>query len=137
MRKAAEEGYLIALDLAEKLVHNGISFRESHQIIGRLVKIAHKSCKPISELNKSEIKKEIKGKEVSLKLLIELIQSTTITSSLHDRTSQGSSGISEQKRMVKQRLGKINAYQTNIKNRSNDVQNSLNKLAKKVKTLTK
>ena len=137
MKKAAEDGYLIALDLAEKLVHNGISFRKSHQIIGRLVKIAHKSGKPISELNKSEIKKEIKGKEVSLELLIELIQSTTITSSLHDRTSQGSSGISEQKRMIKHRLGKINAYQTGIKNRSNDVQNSLNKLSKKVKALTK
>jgi len=137
IKKAAEDGYLIALDLAEKLVHNGISFRKSHQIIGRLVKIAHKSGKPISELNKSEIKKEIKGKEVSLELLIELIQSTTITSSLHDRTSQGSSGISEQKRMIKHRSGKINAYQTGIKNRSNDVQNSLNKLSKKVKALTK
>ena len=137
MKKAAEDGYLIALDLAEKLVHNGISFRKSHQIIGRLVKIAHKSGKPISELNKSEIKNEIKGKEVSLELLIKLIKSTTITSSLHDRTSQGSSGISEQKRMVKHRLGKINAYQTGIKKRSNDVQNSLNKLNKKVKALTK
>ena len=137
MKKAAEDGYLIALDLAEKLVHNGISFRKSHQIIGRLVKIAHKSGKPISELNKSEIKKEIKAKEVSLELLIKLIKSTTITSSLHDRTSQGSSGISEQKRMVKHRLGKINAYQTGIKNRSNDVQNSLNNLSKKVKALTK
>jgi len=137
MKKAAEDGYLIALDLAEKLVHNGISFRKSHQIIGRLVKIAHKSGKPISELNKSEIKKEIKAKEVSLELLIELIQSTTITSSLHDRTSQGSSGISEQKRMIKHRLGKINAYQTGIKNRSNDVQNSLNNLSEKVKALTK
>jgi archaellum component FlaC len=39
--------------------------------------------------------------------------------------------------MVKHRLGKINAYQTGIKNRSNDVQNSLNKLGKKVKALTK
>ena len=137
MKKAAEDGYLIALDLAEKLVHNGISFRKSHQIIGRLVKIAHKSGKPISELNKSEIKNEIKGKEVSLELLIKLIKSTTITSSLHDRTSQGSSGISEQKRMVKHRLGKINVYQTGIKKRSNDVQNSLNKMNKKVKALTK
>ena len=137
MKKAAEDGYLIALDLAEKLVHNGISFRKSHQIIGRLVKIAHKSGKPISELNKSEIKKEIKAKEVSLELLIELIQSTTIPSSLHNRASQGSSEISEQKRMIKHRLGKINAYQTGIKNRSNDVQNSLNKLGKKVKALTK
>ena len=68
---------------------------------------------------------------------MKLIKCTTITSSLHDRTSRGSSGISEQKRMVKHRLGKINAYQTGIKKRSNDVQNSLNKLNKKVKALTK
>ena len=137
MRKAAEDGHLIALDLAEKLVHHDISFRKSHQIIGRVVKLAHKSGKPISKLNESEVKKVIKGKEVSLKLLMELIQSTTITSSLHDRKSQGSSGISEQKRMIKDRMGKINAYQRGIKNRSNQVQNSLNNLNRKVKELTK
>ncbi len=137
MKKAAEDGYIIALDLAEKLVHHDISFRKSHQIIGRVVKLAHKSGKPISKLNESEVKKVIKGKEVSLKLLMELIQSTTITSSLHDRKSQGSSGISEQKRMIKDRMGKINAYQRGIKNRSNQVQNSLNNLNRKVKELTK
>ena len=137
MKKAAEDGYIIALDLAEKLVHHDIPFRKSHQIIGRLVKFAHKSGKPISKLNESEVKKVIKGKEVSLKLLMELIQSTTITSSLHDRKSQGSSGISEQKRMIKDRTGKINAYQRGIKNRSNQVQNSLNNLNRKVKELTK
>ncbi|MFP6585309.1 MAG: argininosuccinate lyase [Candidatus Nitrosopelagicus sp.] len=137
MKKAAEDGYIIAIDLAEKLVHHDIPFRKSHQIIGRLVKLAHKSGKPISKLNESEVKKMIKGKEVSLKLLMELIQSTTIISSLHDRKSQGSSGISEQKRMVKDRMGKINVYQTGIKNRSNQVQNSLNNLNRKVKQLTK
>ena len=137
MKKAAEDGYIIAIDLAEKLVQHDIPFRKSHQIIGRLVKLAHKSGKPISKLNESEVKKMIKGKEVSLKLLMELIQSTTITSSLHDRKSQGSSGISEQKRMVKDRMGKINVYQTGIKNRSNQVQNSLNNLNRKVKQLTK
>ena len=137
MKKAAEDGYIIALDLAEKLVHHDIPFRKSHQIIGRLVKFAHKSGKPVSKLNESEVKKVIKGKEVSLKLLMELIQSTTITSSLHDRKSQGSSGISEQKRMIKDRMGKINAYQRGIKNRSNQVQNSLNNLNRKVKQLTK
>ncbi len=137
MKKAAEDGYIIALDLAEKLVHHDIPFRKSHQIIGRLVKFAHKSGKPISKLNESEVKKVIKGKEVSLKLLMELIQSTTITSSLHDRKSQGSSGISEQKRMIKDRMGKINAYQTGVKNRSDQVQNSLNKLNQKVKQLTR
>jgi hypothetical protein len=88
-------------------------------------------------LSESEVKKVIKGKEVSLKLLMELIQSTTLTSSLHARKSQGSSGISEQKRMTLHRMKKIEKYQTGIKTRSLAVQNSLNKLNKKVKQLTK
>ena len=137
MRKAAEDGHLIALDLAEKLVHHNIPFRKAHQIIGRVVKLAHKSGKPISKLSESEVKKVIKSKEVSLKLLMELIQSTTLTSSLQARKSQGSSGISEQKRMTTHRMGKINMYQTGIKTRSNAVQNSLNKMNQKVKQLTK
>ena len=137
MRKAAEDGHLIALDLAEKLVHHNIPFRKAHQIIGRVVKLAHKSGKPISKLSESEVKKVIKSKEVSLKLLMELIQSTTLTSSLQARKSQGSSGISEQKRMTTHRMKKINTYQTGIKTRSNAVQNSLNKMNQKVKQLTK
>jgi len=137
MRKAAEDGHLIALDLAEKLVHHNIPFRKSHQIIGRVVKLAHKSGKPISKLSESDVKKVIKSKEVSLKLLMELIQTTTLTSSLQARKSQGSSGISEQKRMTAHRMKKINMYQTGIKTRSNAVQNSLNKMNQKVKQLTK
>jgi len=137
MRKAAEDGHLIALDLAEKLVNHDIPFRKAHQIIGRVVKLAHKSGKPISKLNESEVKKAIKSKEVSLKLLMKLIQSTTITSSLHARTSQGSSGISEQKRMTKHRMKKIEMYQIGIKKRTLAVQNSLNQLNKKVKQLTR
>jgi len=137
MRKAAEDGHLIALDLAERLVHHNIPFRKAHQIIGRIVKLAHKSGKPISKLSESEVKKVIKSKEVSLKLLMELIQSTTLTSSLHARKSQGSSGISEQKRMTAHRMNKINMYQAGVKTRSNAVQNSLNKLNQKVKQLTK
>jgi len=72
-----------------------------------------------------------------LKLIMKLIQSTTITSSLHARKSQGSSGISEQKRMTTHRMKKIKKYQTGIKIRSNAVQNSLNHLNKKVKQLTR
>jgi argininosuccinate lyase len=135
MRKAAEDGHLIALDLAEKLVHQDIPFRKAHQIIGRIVKLAHKSGKPISKLSEYEVKKVMKGKEVSLKLLMKLIKSTTLTTSLNERKSQGSSGISEQKRMTAHRMKKIEKYQTGIKTRSDVVQNSLNQLNKKVKQL--
>ena len=137
MKKAAEDGYLIALDLAEKLVQYDISFRKSHQIIGVLVKAAHKSHKSISDLTKSEVKNAIKGKKVNLELLMKLIQSTTIMSSLQERKSQGSSGISEQKRMVAHRMKKIDMYQEGVTKRSNNVQRSLDNLNKKVKTLIK
>ena len=137
MKRAAEDGHLIALDLAEKLVHNDIPFRKAHQIIGRIVKLAHISGKPISKLSESEVKKVVKNKEVSLKLLMKLIQSTTLTSSLHERKSQGSSGISEQKRMTAHRMKKIEKYQTGVKTRSDAVQYSLNQLDKKVKKLTR
>jgi len=137
MQKAAEDGYLIALDLAEKLVHHDISFRKSHQIIGILVKAAHKSRKSISALTKLEVKNVMKGEKVNLELLMKLIQSTTVMSSLNDRKSQGSSGISEQKRMVTHRMKKIDIYQKEVKKRSNNIQNSLDNLNKKVKTLIK
>ena len=68
---------------------------------------------------------------------MELIQSTTLTSSLQARKSQGSSGISEQKRMITHRMKKIGMYQTGIKTRSLAVRNSLNNLNRKVKQLTK
>ena len=88
-------------------------------------------------MNESEVKKAIKSKEVSLKLLMKLIQSTTLTSSLRDRKSQGSSGISEQKRMTAHRMKKIEMYQTGVKKRTFAVQNSLNQMHKKVKQLTR
>jgi len=72
-----------------------------------------------------------------LKLLMKLIKSTTLTTSLHERKSQGSSGISEQKRMIAHRMKKIEKYQTGVKTRSDAVQHSLNQLDKKVKQLTK
>ena len=112
-------------------------FRKAHQIIGRIVKLAHESGKPISKLSESEVKKVVKSKEVSLKLLMKLIRSTTLTSSLHERKSQGSSGISEQKRMTAHRMKKIEKYQTGVKTRSLAVENSLNNLNKKVKQLTR
>ena len=66
---------------------------------------------------------------------MELIRSTTLTSSLQARKSQGSSGITEQKRMTAHRMKKINIYQTGIKTRSLAVQNSLDKMDRKVKQL--
>ena len=137
MKKAAEGGNLIALDLAEKLVRKGIPFRITHNVIGKLVQIASISKKPLSKIKPSEIKTAVKGTNVDSKFLLKLINSTSIHSSLQDRTSQGSSGISEQKRMIVDRMKKIKAYRQGTTKRENEVQSSLETLSKKVKVLTK
>ena len=137
MKKAAESGYLIALDIAEKLVQQGVSFRTSHNIVGKLVQTALQSKKQLSKLTSSEIKKSISGIKVDTKLVSEIINSTTVNSSLRDRVSEGSSGVSEQKRMISSRVKKINAYRLGITRRDNAVSNSLSVLSKKVKEIIK
>ncbi len=137
MKKATESGYLIALDLAEKLVLNGIPFRTAHKVVGKLVQLANLSKKPISKITPSELRESIKGTSVDSKVLSNIIKSTSVNSSLRDRTSEGSSGISEQKRMIEQKMKKINAYREGTNNRDNQVKTTFEKLSKKVKEITK
>ncbi|KAG2472302.1 MAG: hypothetical protein NPMRD2_500004 [Nitrosopumilales archaeon] len=137
MKKATENGYLIALDLAEKLVQKGIPFRTAHKVIGKIVQLSNYSKKPISKITPTELRTAIKGTSINTKFLSEIIKSTTINSSLRDRISIGSSGIKEQKRMIGDRMKKINAYREGIMKRNKDVKFAAENLSKKVKELTK
>jgi argininosuccinate lyase len=135
IKKAIEGGYLVALDVAEKLVNNGIPFRTAHQIVGNLVRTAHSSKKSLEALSIDEIKRSTKG--IDSKQIKKIIDSTSISSSLESRISQGSSGTSEQKRMIQFRVGKIGAYKTGITKRDNEVKIVFSNLSLKVKNLTK
>ena len=136
MRKAAEDGYLIALDLAEKLVQQKIPFRKAHNIVGNLVQVAHVSKKHISELDIDDIN-SISQKDIKSKKLLEIIQGTTILSSLKNRKSKGSSGVSEQTRMIAQRTKKLVLYKNSIKKQNTAVKKAFDLLSKRVKTFTK
>ena len=137
MKKAAEGGYLIALDIAEKLVQDGIPFRTTHKVVGQFVQVAFQAKKPLSKLTTSEIKQSVKGTTVDPKAVAKIIQSISIFSSLKERTSEGSSGFNEQKRMIADRIKKTNAYRIGITKRDGDITNSLSNLSKKVKSLIK
>jgi len=137
MKKATDSSYLISLDVAEKLVLKEIPFRTTHKIVGSLVQQAHLSKKPLNKLTPKEIKKSIQGTKVNPSIVSNIIKSITITSSLKDRVSLGSSGYSEQKRMIEDRIIKINQYRTNTTKRENDLSNSLSSLAEKISVMTK
>ncbi|MCE2505605.1 MAG: argininosuccinate lyase [Nitrosopumilaceae archaeon] len=128
MKKVTESSNLIALDIAEKLVQEGIPFRVTHKIAGSLVQLAHLSKKPISKLTPSDIKKSVAGTKTDPKLVSKIISSTTVVSSLKERKSYGSSGYDEQKRMISDRIKKINDFRTDITHRENKINSSLEDL---------
>ena len=132
MKKVTESSNLIALDIAEKLVQEGIPFRVTHKISGTLVQLAHNSKKPISKLTLSEIKKSVSDTKVDPKIVLKIISSTTVVSSLKDRTSFGSSGYGEQKRMITDRIKKINQYRSNVLQRENKISSAIDDLLKQV-----
>jgi len=137
MKKATDSSYLVALDIAEKLVLKEIPFRTTHKIAGSLVQQAHNSKKPLSRLTPNEIKKSVQGTKVDPNIVSEIIQSTTIVSSLKNRVSFGSSGYAEQSRMIKDRIKKINDFRTKTTNRENELSNALETLNKKISILIK
>ena len=132
MKKITESSNLIALDIAEKLVQEEIPFRITHKIAGVLVQLAHQSKKSISKLTPAEIKKSVVDTRVDPKLVAKIITSTTVVSSLKDRKSYGSSGYDEQKRMISDRIQKINHYRVDLTKRENRVTSSLEDLQKQI-----
>ena len=136
MKKVTESSNLIALDIAEKLVQEGVPFRVTHKIAGVLVQLAHNSKKPISKLSAIEIKKSVEGTKVDSKVVAKIISNTSVVSSLKDRKSFGSSGYDEQKRMISDRTEKINSWRLEMSERENKIKSSLNELQKIVNDLT-
>jgi len=135
MKKVTESSNLIALDIAEKLVQEGIPFRVTHKIAGVLVQLAHDSKKPISKLTTSEIKKSIEGTKVDYQTVSKIISTTSVVSSLKDRKSFGSSGYDEQKRMISDRTQKINTWRADMSKRENKIKSSLDELKKSLDEL--
>ena len=56
MRQAAEQGYILATDLADYLVGKGEAFRTAHDIVARLVAYAVEKGKTFSQLSLDEYK---------------------------------------------------------------------------------
>ena len=106
MQRAAENSNLIALDVAEEIVTRGKApFRVAHQIAGSLVRQA--GDRPISELDIDEIRTALDDIEIDPKFVYDITTKTTVQSSLKKRISYGSSGYTEQKRMITDRRSKI------------------------------
>lgn len=56
LRKSAEEGLLVATDLADYLVGKGMTFRKAHEVVGEIVLFALDQKKEFHELTLDEMK---------------------------------------------------------------------------------
>jgi argininosuccinate lyase len=137
MKKALDSGYSISLDISEHLVKEGIPFRTAHKIVGQLVQTASNLKKSLSSLSLSEIKTSLREYEANPKKLYEVIKSMNAHSSLDQRTSHGSSGKSEQQRMILDRKKKAHAYRNGTIKRTNEIKTTFKNLTAKIKTITK
>ncbi len=137
MKKAADGSYLISLDVAERLVQNRVPFRTAHRIAGQLVQKAHLGGKQLSRLAPGEIRACVRDTGVKSKLVSEIVRSTTTSSSLRGRVSRGSSGYAEQRRMIAQRVKKIDQCRAQTAKRDDDVGAAIKRLQQRVSELVK
>lgn len=100
MERAASEGHLIALDIAEKMVMGGVPFRSAHRTAGLLVQKAVESKKEVAGLTGAEVRQAVSGTGADPDEILGMARSATIPASLEGRVSRGSSGFAEQERMI-------------------------------------
>ncbi|MBU2497765.1 MAG: argininosuccinate lyase, partial [Proteobacteria bacterium] len=55
MKKAVDEGYLVATDLADYLVRKGVTFRQAHETVGKMVLFAMDQNKELRDLTLKEM----------------------------------------------------------------------------------
>jgi argininosuccinate lyase len=56
MEQAVSKGFLTATDLADYLVRKGITFRQAHEVVGRMVLFADEAGKELADLRLEEMK---------------------------------------------------------------------------------
>jgi len=118
--EATQNSYAVAVDLAEDLTAKGIPFRQSHKIVGELVrelvesKSRMKDIKPelVSSLSEKIIGKKLNLTDTELSRIIDPIHS------LEARQSLGSPSQKEVNRMLQGRENKVEEYADVVRSRT-------------------
>ena len=96
MKKACEQGFLQATDIADYLVEKGLSFRDAHHISGHLVKYCESHSKTLVNLTLEEYRKHhaFFGKDIFDKIKLENL--------INNKKSSGSTSDDSVKKQIKQ-----------------------------------
>jgi argininosuccinate lyase len=94
MRKAAEDGFITATDLADYLVKKGMPFRQAHEVVGRAVLRCLELQLGLADLPLSEYKK------LSSLIRDDVYAALSVDASVGRRTSQGGTAPTNLKRRL-------------------------------------
>jgi len=94
MRRAAQQGYATATDLADYLVRRGLPFRDAHEVVGKAVRLGIDTGRDLAELALDELR--------GLSDLIEadVFQVLTLEGSLHARDHLGGTAPNQVRRAI-------------------------------------
>ena len=57
MRRAAEQGYTLATELADYLATKGLPFRQAHEVVGRIVRSALADGRKLEDFSLAELRR--------------------------------------------------------------------------------
>jgi len=117
--KATRNSYAMAVDLAEELTRKGIPFRQSHKLVGTLVKdlVEHRlGVKDVTSGMVSSLSERITGKKVNL-TDTEISHVVDPLNSLEARQSVGGPSQREIGRMLQERKKNLEEYSNLVRSR--------------------
>jgi argininosuccinate lyase len=101
--KYSMQSYILATDVADYLVNRGMSFREAHDVVSRVVAYAIANNRELNELDIKEYKgfSEMFEKDVL---------AITLQKSVEARSSQGGTATAEVKKSIESARVAVNGY---------------------------
>jgi len=105
MKTAAENSQIGAIEIAERLIESGLSFREAYKVTAGVIKGAVDEGKTLKEITKADVVSkvfELTGKEVDISSSI-IEKSTNPKDALEAKRSPGSAHPGETGRIVEER----------------------------------
>ena len=101
--KFSMQSYILATDVADYLVNKGLSFREAHNVVSKLILYAIDNNKELNELDIKEYKKFAIQFEKD-------VQNITLQKSVEARSSQGGTASAEVKKSIEKAKEIIGDY---------------------------
>jgi len=94
MRRAAEEGYATATDLADHLVRSGLPFRDAHEAVASAVRLAQQRGCELAALPLAELQR------IAPQITADALQSLTLDASVAARDHPGGTAPAQVRRQV-------------------------------------